>query len=106
MAAFTCAILPHLKKREKRSGIINLSSFICAVPTPYTSLYSGTKAFNHWFSLCLSEEIATHQIDVLSVKPMYVESPLSKEKAGGTVATREQFARAALKELYLGVRES
>ena len=39
------------------------------------------------------------QIDVLSLRPMLVESQLSKETKSCTVASRNECARAALKHL-------
>lgn len=38
-------------------------------------------------------------IDVLSVRPMFVESPLSRQKKAFTVPDRSQCALACLKEL-------
>lgn len=41
----TNIIVPGMLKREGRSAIINISSTAATVPTPYTSNYSGTKAY-------------------------------------------------------------
>lgn len=42
--------IPHMLKREKRSAIINVSSFSAEHPVPYVSNYSATKAFGDAFS--------------------------------------------------------
>ena len=98
MAGLTSILLPEMKKRKK-SAIINLSSFLGSSPSPYVSLYSATKAFNTLFSQSISEEESTQNIDILSVKPMFVESPLSRKKKSFTVPDRRQCARACLREL-------
>jgi short-subunit dehydrogenase len=46
--------IPHMLKREKRSAIINLSSFAAEHPTPYVTNYSATKSFVDSFSQALS----------------------------------------------------
>lgn len=48
MAGMTSILLP--KMNPTRSAIINLSSFLGENPAPYSTLYSGTKAFNTYFS--------------------------------------------------------
>lgn len=48
MAGLTLALLPLLN--DKRTAMINLSSFLGENAAPYSSLYSATKAFNTFFS--------------------------------------------------------
>jgi 17beta-estradiol 17-dehydrogenase / very-long-chain 3-oxoacyl-CoA reductase len=72
-----------LKKREKRSAVINLSSYATLIPMPYNSMYCATKTYNDIFSKCLSNEYSDTNVEFLSAKPLYVESPLSKMKADG-----------------------
>lgn len=48
MAGMTSILLP--KMNPTRSAIINLSSFLGENAAPYSTLYSGTKAFNTYFS--------------------------------------------------------
>lgn len=43
----------------------------------------------------------SHKIDVLSLRPMYVESNMSKQKKSFMVASRNECASAGLK--YLGI---
>ena len=67
---------------------------------PYISVYSATKAYNDFLSQALEMEY-NGKIDVLSVRPMYVESNLSKMKKSCTVASKNECAQASLK--YLGL---
>jgi short-subunit dehydrogenase len=96
MALMTNSFLPHLNTRP-HSAIINLSSFAGSYPIPYISLYSASKAMNTFFTEGISMEYPN--VDVLSVRPMFVESPLSKAKKGFNVPDRRQCAHDCLKEL-------
>lgn len=100
MTLMTHWLVPKMNQREKRSAIINLSSVAGEYPLPYISVYSATKAFNDFFSQAIEMEYS-QKIDVLSVKPLYVESNMSKLKKSCTVASRNECAQASLK--YLGL---
>lgn len=86
-----------MEKRGRRSAMINLSSFLSEKAVPYVSLYCATKAFNKEFSNSLAMECPN--IDVLCLKPMFVESPLSRQKKGLGVPDRRECAWDSLKEL-------
>jgi 17beta-estradiol 17-dehydrogenase / very-long-chain 3-oxoacyl-CoA reductase len=86
MAALTALLIPKMKL--SKSAIINLSSFLGENPTPYSGLYSATKAFNTYFSESISLEKGLQKIDILSVRPMFVVSPLSRQKKSFTVPNR------------------
>lgn len=90
--------IPHMLRRDKRSAIINVSSFSAEHPCPYVTNYSATKAFVDSFSQALSLEYE-NQIDILSLRPMYVESNMSKQRASFTVASRNQCAKSAIRML-------
>lgn len=87
--------IPYMLKRERKSAIINVSSFTAEHPVPYVSNYSATKAFMDSFSKAIELEYST-SIDVLSLRPMMVESQMSKQPASFTVASRSQCARSAI----------
>lgn len=55
---------------------------------------------NTFFSEALSLEHP--EIDILSVRPMFVESPLSRQKKGFNIPDRRECAEACLKELRWG----
>ncbi len=73
-------------KREKKGAIINLSSCLGEKAVPYVTLYAATKAFNREFSNSIAIECP--HIDVMCLKPMFVESPLSRQKKGFGVPDR------------------
>ncbi len=77
MTFLTHYLLPQFLKREKRSDIINLSSVAAENPIPFISTYCATKVYNDFFSQSIQMEYS-HKIDILSVRPMYVATGLSK----------------------------
>ena len=97
MAALTAEVARLMAHRDRRSAIINLSSFVGEQAAPFMTLYAATKAFNREFSNSIALEHPS--IDVLCLKPMFVESPLSKQKRGLGVPDRRECARDSLKEL-------
>lgn len=87
------------KTKRLRSAVINVSSVAGQRPLLYLSPYSATKAFNDYFSRALSLEFPRH-LDVLSLRPGYVVSNMSKLKeAGGLVLDRYECARGCLDKL-------
>ena len=100
MVMMTNNMIPYMLKRDHRSAIINVSSFAAENPVPYVSTYSATKAFNDFFSKAVGLEYES-QIDSISIRPLLVESQMSKQKASFNVATRNQCAQASIK--YLGL---
>jgi 17beta-estradiol 17-dehydrogenase / very-long-chain 3-oxoacyl-CoA reductase len=97
MVVLSAHVLRTMATRSQRSAVINLSSFMGEGALPYLSLYAGTKAFNLRFSEGVSLEYPN--VDVMCLKPMFVESPLSQQKKGFGVPDRRECARDALKEL-------
>lgn len=86
MTFLTHYIIPKFLKREKRSAIINLSSVAGEYPIPFISTYSATKAYNDFLTQAIQMEYS-YKIDILSVRPMYVETGLSKMQKSCTVAS-------------------
>ena len=79
--------LNRMLKRNKPSGLINLSSVSSLVPMALLSTYSAGKSFDHLFTLDLNEEIRylvkkenLQNIDILSLQPGFVETPLIKNR--------------------------
>ena len=74
--------------RSQRSAIISVSSVAGMRPLLYLAPYSATKAFNDFFSRSLALE-CSENIDVLSLRPGYVVSNMSKlTTKGGFVLDR------------------
>ncbi|OMJ94071.1 hypothetical protein SteCoe_2843 [Stentor coeruleus] len=91
--------LPVLEQRKGRSAVINLSSFLAVRPSPLISLYSGTKAFNHYVSQGLSEEYRD-SIDVMSYQPAtIITNATPNEKPSWRSCTVEESVRGALIDL-------
>ena len=79
-------------------AVINLSSVLCQWPYPFEPVYSSTKAFIDFFTRVLYLEHP--QIDVLSLRPGYVSTPLTTNlPTGGMVITPNMCATAALAAL-------
>jgi short-subunit dehydrogenase len=76
ISLLTHELLPKMLKRELRSAIINLSSVAGENPIPHISGYSASKAYGDFLSQALELEYS-QKIDILSVRPMYVESNMS-----------------------------
>lgn len=78
----TAAIIPLLRSRAHPfSGIINLSSILAHLPSPFNPIYGATKSYNRTFSRALTAEYAELGIDVLCVSPGMVTSNLTGMKA-------------------------
>lgn len=95
MAALSAPILGLMRRRTHKSALINLSSFMQESPLPYFGLYSATKAFIK----NLSEGVAYEypEIDILCLKPWFVESKLSQQKRGFTIPNGRECASESLK---------
>lgn len=77
----TAAIIPLLEAREhKHSAIVNVSSILAHLPSPYNPIYGASKAYNRTFSRGLTAEYAQKGIDVLCVSPGMVTSNLTGMK--------------------------
>jgi len=95
--AMTRLVLPEMI-RQKRGGIVMLSSYTGSYPCPNMSVYAGTKAFIDTFATALSEEVRGHGIDVLAIRPFYVVSNMSGfRKPSLTVRSQGGMARDALR---------
>lgn len=74
LTKLTHTLLPKLTARSNKSAIINMSSIAGLVPTPFSAIYSATKAYIRAFSLSLEAEI---NLDVLSVNPATVDTNMT-----------------------------
>ncbi|EAR88260.1 oxidoreductase, short chain dehydrogenase/reductase family protein (macronuclear) [Tetrahymena thermophila SB210] len=97
---FTYYLLPKLRNRGKKSGIINLSSVSTVASMAGFHIYTSTKIFNDYFSKSIGEEYKGI-IDVMSLKPGFVDTPLaSSYKQKIFCITPQECTNAALN--YLG----
>ena len=88
------------KTKNLNSAIINVASFVADFPFAMKSIYSATKAFDHYMSIGLENELTGEKIDFLSVKPLEVATPLTgTEPDGFFIITPEQCVNAVLNDL-------
>jgi len=71
-------LINKLLDRKRRGAIITVASTAGTFAFPYLQVYSGTKAFNDFFSRALSEEVP--QLDIISLRPGYVSTQLTLRK--------------------------
>jgi 17beta-estradiol 17-dehydrogenase / very-long-chain 3-oxoacyl-CoA reductase len=99
----THALLPLLIK-NKPSLIVNLSFFAALVPSPYVSVYSGSKAFNLAWSASLKTEMRAEKIDIdiLGIVIAKAQSATVQQEMSFFVASAREMARKALEEAGCG----
>jgi len=100
----TRKLINKLLERNKnnikyKSAIINISSMAGVKPVPFDTIYSATKAMSDYHSRCLSIEYK-NKIDVLSLRPFWVSTPMAFNKAPGfDTILPEECAEGCLKDL-------
>ncbi|KAJ1930457.1 hypothetical protein EC988_010038, partial [Linderina pennispora] len=71
MIKMTRFVLPQMK--ERKSGLIlNAGSFAALLPSPFLSIYSGTKGFVKYFSQSLASEVEKQGIVVEHLQTYFV----------------------------------
>ncbi len=66
--------LPSMLERE--SMIINVSSGLAYVPFAATPVYSAAKAFIHFYTQCIREQLKGTSVKVVELLPPVVDTPL------------------------------
>ncbi|MEU2927117.1 oxidoreductase [Streptomyces sp. NPDC007251] len=67
------AVLPHMRARG-RGRIINLSSVVGFLPSPYMAVYAASKHAIEGYSESLDHEIREHGVRALLVEPAYTST--------------------------------
>ena len=94
--AMTRIVLPQMVERKK-GAVINISSFLAAIPSPLLSVYSASKSYVDLISQGMAKEYLSKGITVQCVLPGYVTSKLSKiRRPSLTVPTPNAFVRYEL----------
>ncbi|CAO3567484.1 unnamed protein product [Mortierella alpina] len=95
----TKIVAPQMVAR-KNGLIINLGSFAGLVPTPYLSVYSGSKAFLSSWSQAIGAELAPKGIQVQNVNTYFVVSAMSKiRRATMLIPMPKPYVRSVLGQI-------
>jgi short-subunit dehydrogenase len=78
----TRAALPHLK--ATRGVLINVASMASAITVPYGSAYVSSKWALRGFSASLRQELAAEGVEVVTVMPASIDTPLFEHAANYT----------------------
>lgn len=101
----TRTLMPILKA-NKPSLIINVGSYAGEQGQPFVPVYAGSKAYNHSFSMALTQEMRDKEIDVevLAVLVGQVQSAGNFDELGFLVLTSAEMARDILARVGCGRR--
>lgn len=77
IAALSRIFIESMKKRQYKSGIINLSSAAATTDFGGASNYSATKTFDDYLSLAVEYELRG-KIDILTARPFIVTTPMTR----------------------------
>ena len=83
--------LDHFMGRNK-SGIINLSSISATFDVGGAAHYHATKTFDDFFSRTVRSYLP-HKLDILTVRPGRVTTPLVGNQTGPNYTTAEDTAK-------------
>jgi short-subunit dehydrogenase len=86
----TQAFLPGMRSRG-RGAVIFITSMKGEAPSPFSSLYSATKAALRAFAGCLRMEVKGYGVKVAVIAPMYIRTSLPQEVQ---MAPRSPYADA------------
>jgi short-subunit dehydrogenase len=75
----TKAVLPAMR-RQMKGRIINISSVLGLIPSPYNAIYSSSKHAIEGYSESLDHELRTLGIRVVLVEPGYTNTAFEKNK--------------------------
>ena len=76
----TKAVLPTMR-RQRKGRIINMSSILGLIPSPYNAIYSSSKHAIEGYSESLDHELRTLGIRVALIEPGYTNTAFEKNKA-------------------------
>ena len=99
MTKFLLPKLLHRHDKRHRSAVINVASITALYPSYRSEVYSASKAYDDLFSRGLAETYRDSNLDVLSVCPCAVSTPLTRYTSQHHAITPEQCANGSLKWL-------
>lgn len=112
--SMTCMIMPAMVRRGK-GLVINVSSLMGCIPSPYMSTYGPSKAFLESFTRQLQYEYSSHPMDIILLTPGPVKTHLwiasSKGRCLKTsvfthdfVPSAQEYANTAINAISAGVQ--
>ncbi|KAG0296161.1 hypothetical protein BGZ98_001084, partial [Dissophora globulifera] len=97
----TKIVVPQMIER-KNGLIINVGSFAGLVPTPFLSVYSGSKAFLSSWSQAIGAELKPKGIHVQNVNTFFVVSAMSRiRRASLLIPMPKPYVRSVLSQIGL-----
>ncbi len=94
-------LIPHLRARNNRSAIMNVSSCTGRYLSPRVGVYSSAKKSIDIYSRILRLE-NNDKIDVISVRPFGVTTKMMKMKKGPLMITPRECALTSLADMLAG----
>jgi NAD(P)-dependent dehydrogenase (short-subunit alcohol dehydrogenase family) len=95
------AVFPHMAARGS-GRIVNLSSVVGVLPTPFAGVYCASKAGVHMMSEVLRMEVAPFGIEVIEVQPGAVRSSIADNAAQGLERYASESSR--YRPVYSGIQ--
>ncbi len=101
-----CTMFVPILKEKENATIVNVTSGLAFLPTPYVPIYTATKAGMHNFTFCLRQHVAECGIDVVEVIPPPVNTGLGGAGVHSKVgADLNEYADSVMDGLKTGEKE-
>ena len=92
----TKIFINKLLNRNKKSAIISMSSYSATLPLILSSIYCASKIYDDYLIRAIAEENKGKNIDFLSVRPQYVNTPSRAEH-------KKEFKAISTEECVTGI---
>ncbi|KAG5752160.1 hypothetical protein H9Q70_005214 [Fusarium xylarioides] len=96
------ALIPHFNTKPN-ALIVNITSGLAYIPfSVINPIYSGTKAWLHFFSMNLRTQLKNTKIRVVEIAPPMVESSLHRERENPDDNKKERAPHTLTMEEFMG----
>ncbi len=101
-----CTMFVPVLKEKENATIVNVTSGLAFLPTPFVPVYTATKAGMHNFTFCLRQHVEPCGIDVVEVIPPPVNTNLGGAGVHANVgADLNEYADSVMQGLKDGGKE-
>ncbi|CAD8203946.1 unnamed protein product [Paramecium pentaurelia] len=100
----TRILINKLQNRIKKSAVITISSGLAYLPSPFVSVYSGTKAFTNYFTQSLA--LTSKNTDFLSATPLGISTKMLANRKGPNIIESNEFVKNVINDLREGKTHS